>query len=307
MRSGRPIISEYRTPPPSRLRLLVTHRTAYHYPEGASRLLLVLRLWPEPHAGQVIRKWQVSVNDELLQPGARTGHGDRSALWSAAPSPGHVVITASGIVETEDRNGLVTGLTVRPNPAIFLRPTDHTRADKAIRDLVAPPGPDLIPWLHGLMAAINERLPYVTGATTMQTTAIEALKVGAGVCQDHAHLFIAAARAHGVPARYVAGYMLADGDHGDLHETHAWTEVWVEGLGWVGFDPSSGICATERYIRLSTGLDAFDAAPIRGHATGGGAIGVVADVRIAKSNGDGAGEGDQESNLRAQQQQSQQQ
>ena len=249
----------------------------------------------------------MTVNDQPIQPGARTGHGDRCALWSAAALPGEIAITASGIIETEDRNGLVTGLTVRPNPAIFLRPTDHTRADKSVRDLAAAPGRDTIAWLHTLMATVLDRIPYITGSTTVNTTAIEALKAGAGVCQDHAHVFIAAARAHGVPARYVAGYMLADGEHGDLHETHAWCEAWVEELGWVAFDPSSGICPTERYIRLTTGLDAFDAAPIRGHAIGGSAGGVFADVRIAASAGEGRGEGEQEALLRAQQQSQQQQ
>ena len=307
MKSGRRIISEARSTPPRRLRLLVSHSTAYHYPMGASRLQLVLRLWPEPHAGQVVRKWQVTVNDEVVQPGARTGHGDRCALWSAAAAPGDVVIAASGIIETEDRSGLVTGLTVRPNPAIFLRETDQTRADKAIRDLAPPPGQDRIPWLHSLMATIKDRLPYVSGATTVETTAMEALKAGAGVCQDHAHLFIAAARAHGVPARYVCGYMLAGEGEQDLHETHAWAEAWVDGLGWTAFDPSTGLCPTERYIRMSTGLDAFDASPIRGHATGGGSVGVHADVRIAPSAGHGTGEGEMEARLRAQQQQSQQQ
>ena len=289
--------------------MLVAHRTSYHFPHGAARLLLLLRLWPEPHAGQVVRKWKVSVNGEPVKAGARTGHGDRMALWSAAASPGDSVIEAMGIIESENRTGLVTGLTVRPNPAIFLRPTDRTRADKAIATLLPPPPEGgLIPWLHELMAAIHARLPYVSGSTTIDTTAIEALKAGTGVCQDHAHIFIAACRTHGIPARYVAGYLFAgDGAEGTLHETHAWAEAWVEGLGWIAFDPTSLICTTERYVRLSTGLDAFDAAPIRGHAVGGGALGVHADVRIAPSYGPGAAETALEAQMKSQQLQQQQQ
>ncbi len=292
--------------PTKRLRLIVTHRTSYHFPDGAARLMLLLRLWPEAHAAQVVRKWQVTVNDVAVNPGARTGHGDRMALWSAVAQPGDVVITATGVIEVDDKAGAVTGLTVRPNPAIFLRATDRTRPDKAIRELMPPPSKDdTVGWLHALMGVVHQRLSYTTGSTHSDTTAAEALRAGAGVCQDHAHLFIAVARSHGIPARYVCGYMLAD-DGGELHETHAWAEVWVETLGsWVAFDPSSGICTTERYIRLSTGLDAFDAAPIRGHAVGGGALGVVADVRIAASTG--MGEMDQEAALRSAQLQNQQQ
>jgi transglutaminase-like putative cysteine protease len=290
--------------------MLISHRTSYHFPEGASRLLLLLRLWPEPHSALVVRRWQVTVNDIPVSAGARTGHGDRMALWSAAASPGDVVITASGVVESDDKAGLVTGLTVRPNPAIFLRPTDRTRPDKAIRDLVSAPakGADLIPWLHALMQAVHDALPYVSGSTTVHTTAAEALKDKAGVCQDHAHLFISAARLHGVPARYVCGYMLADAGQGDLHETHAWAEAWVDGLGWVAFDPSANLSPTERYVRLCTGLDALDAAPIRGHAVGGVALGVIADVRIARTEaGSSSDEERIEARLRAQQVQNQQQ
>lgn len=285
--------------------MLITHRTSYHFPIGAARLILLLRLWPEPHAGQVVRGWTVSVNDQPVLPTARTGHGDNIALWSAAADPGEIAILATGIVEAEDKAGLVTGLTVRPSPAIFLRATPHTRADKAVRELMgSPPAADAaIAWLHELMRVVHERLPYVAGSTSIDTTAIEALKAGAGVCQDHAHLFIAVARAHGIPARYVSGYLLADGDHGDLHETHAWAEAWIEGVGWCAFDPSSGICTTERYVRLTTGFDAADAAPIRGHASGGGALGVIADVRIARSEELGAEEGVGEAVLRMQQQQ----
>ncbi len=268
----------------------------------------MLRLWPEPHAAQVVRKWQVTVGDQPVNPGARTGHGDRMALWSAVTQPGDVVITATGVIEVDDRAGAVTGLTVRPNPAIFLRATDRTRPDRAIRELMPPPSADdLVGWLHKLMAVVHQRLSYTSGSTTADTTAAEALRKGAGVCQDHAHLFIAVARHHAVPARYVCGYLLAE-DGGELHETHAWAEVWVEILGcWIAFDPSSGICTTERYIRLTTGLDAFDAAPIRGHAVGGGALGVVADVRIAASTGTGTAEGEQEAAMRSTQLKNQQQ
>lgn len=289
--------------------MVVTHRTAYNFPAGVSRLLIAMRLWPEPHAGQLIRKWEVSVNGAPVTPNVRNGMGERVALWSGPVTPGEVAVIASGIVETEDRSGVISGLTVRPNPVIFLRTTDRTKSDAAIRKLVAARNDEepVLSWLHLLMEAVYERVQYITGSTDSGTTAVEALKSGMGVCQDHAHIFIAAARAHGIPARYVCGYMLADGQHGDLHETHAWAEAWVDGLGWVAFDPSSGLCPTERYVRLSTGLDSFDAAPIRGLASGGQGTGVFADVRIATSAAWGRAEGEDEARIRAlQQQQSQQ-
>lgn len=219
-----------------------------------------------------------------MQPSARTGYGERVALWSGPAAPGEVRITATGTVDVEDRAGIVSGLTSRIDPGIFLRTTRRTKADKAIREL-AGGGPAAataqLDWLHRLMAEVRARIAYVTGSTGIGTAASEALATGAGVCQDHAHVFIAAARAHGIPARYVCGYLLAAEDALALHETHAWAEVWLEGLGWVAFDASNGICTTERYIRLCVGLDAVDAAPIRGHAIDGVSPGLTADVRIS--------------------------
>ncbi len=86
---------------------------------------------------------------------------------------------------------------------------------------------------------------------------------GKGVCQDHAHIFIAAARLLGFPARYVSGYLMLD-DRVDQVAGHAWAEAHVDGLGWVSFDPSNGISPDARYVRLALGRDYRDAAPISG-------------------------------------------
>ena len=266
---------------------MIRHLTSYNYPAGANRLSLILRLWPEPYAGLSVREWRVSVNDVAVKPSARTGYGERVALWSGPAAPGQVEIIAAGTVDVEDRAGVVSGLTSRIDPGIFLRTTRRTKADKVIRDLAgAGPagGEDRLAWLHRLMTEVRARVDYVSGSTDIGTSASEAMAAGLGVCQDHAHIFIAAARAHGIPARYVCGYLLAAENALAMHETHAWAEAWVETLGWVAFDPSAGICATERYVRLCVGLDAVDASPIRGHAVGGQSLDLYADVRISPTD-----------------------
>jgi transglutaminase-like putative cysteine protease len=91
---------------------------------------------------------------------------------------------------------------------------------------------------------------------------------------------IAAARAAGVPARYVSGYLQAD-DTGLAHEaSHAWAEVFVAGIGWIGFDPANRCCPDARYIRLGSGLDAQDAAPIRGISRGLGTESLEVTVAV---------------------------
>lgn len=151
--------------------------------------------------------------------------------------------------------------------------------------------------LHALSAAVSDAVAYRAGVTTASTTAAEAFALGAGVCQDHAQVFIAGARALGIPARYVSGYLLAD--EGDvLHETHGWAEALVPELGWVGFDPSNRVCVTDHYLRIACGLDADEAAPIRGSVTVAGDIWIDADVRIAQAE-----DGVEERQLQRQQQQ----
>ncbi|MDE0947597.1 MAG: transglutaminase family protein, partial [Sphingobium sp.] len=94
-----------------------------------------------------------------------------------------------------------------------------------------------------------------------------------------------------------SGYLLTS-EGNELHETHGWAEALVPGLGWVGFDPSNRVCVTERYLRVASGLDADDAAPIRGTITVAGDITIDADVRIAQAD-----DGIEERQLQRQQQQ----
>src|SRR3546814_17802162 len=91
-----------------------------------------------------------------------------------------------------------------------------------------------------------------------------------GVCQDLAHVFIAAARSQGMAARYISGHLLRQ-DGAQLQEAaHAWAEAHVPGLGWVAFDHANGVCAAAPYVRVSARLDYRDAAPFAGARIGGG-------------------------------------
>jgi len=175
-------------------------------------------------------------------------------------------VLAEGIVSTADTAGVISRFGVAP-PDVYLRQTPLTRADAEILTLSeAAEGDDPLGRMHALSAAVHEAVVYRPGVTDNGTTAAQALALGAGVCQDKTHLLIAAARAAGIPARYVVGYLLDE--QAPLGETHAWAEVHLDGLGWVGFDPTHQLCPTDAYIRLCSGLDADDAAPIRGSIQG---------------------------------------
>lgn len=280
------------------MKLLVRHQTVYNYEAGSSRVAMMLKLKPRNHVGQQVIEWDVSVNGESITSFARNAYGDYEALWIRHDRTESATILATGLVETTDTLGVVAGLDELFDPRLFLRETPLTRPSPAIHAMVQNvEGADTLSRLHALSAAVIGHVTYRTGATNTNTTAAQSFALGAGVCQDHAQIFISAARSIGVPARYVTGYLLAQGEDA-LHETHAWTEALVPGLGWIGFDPSNQICVTENYIRVACGLDADDAAPVRGSVTAAGSIWIDADVRIAQ-----ASEDEREQQLQKQQQQ----
>lgn len=251
----------------------VRHATTYRYERPARYSIQSLRLTPPSFDGQRVISWSVTAPG--IEKGARFRDGFGNLVQIAAISEPHsgVSIVASGVVETEDRCGITRGVS-EPSPLrIYLRETATTRPDKAIRDLARSvcgkaDGSDTLDCLHGLMRLVRDEIEYEIGSTCEHTTAAEALADGKGVCQDHAHVFISAARSLSIPARYVNGYFLS-GTIAPSEAHHAWAEAWVESLGWVGFDPANGMCPTERYVRLSCGLDAGSAAPIRGAQRGG--------------------------------------
>jgi transglutaminase-like putative cysteine protease len=213
-----------------------------------------------------------------------TATGDRESIWTSSGPGAQVAIVASGEIETANLSGVVRGLKDSTRPGVYLRTTKLTEADKRLEALatgVAHKTP--LDRMHALMAAVHEAVAYESAATSSSTTAAQALKLGRGVCQDHAHIFIAAARVLKVPARYVVGYLLALDTK--LTETHAWAEAHVPDIGWVGFDPANGVCPTDRYVRLGCGLDSADAAPIRGSVAGTPQERLSASVDIGETGG----------------------
>jgi transglutaminase-like putative cysteine protease len=266
------------------MRLSIKHATTYAYDPPAERCTLRLRLYPPSFDSQRVVNWQVSVNGQVVPPLLSVATGDKEAIWTSAAGGAEVAVVAEGEVETQDGAGVVKGLRDTVRPQVFLRATPLTAADKKIEALAAGvTGPTALDRLHGLFDAVADAIEYKPGSTSSATTAGQALKAGQGVCQDHAHVFIAAARVMRAPARYVVGYLLAQDTK--LTETHAWAEAWAPEIGWVGFDPANRICPTDRYVRLGCGLDAADAAPIRGNVLGGPKERLSASVDIAQAAG----------------------
>ncbi len=266
------------------MRLAIRHRTLYRYEPAVAAAAMRVKLFPSRYDAQTPLSWSVSANGAALPPEFRNGWGDEEATTLLRGGGIEAVeIVAEGEVETTDAAGVVKGFRCALRPGACLRETPRTRPSDGLRALAAEAeAAEASPLgrAHALMALTAERVAYRSGATDFHATAAEALTAGEGVCQDLTHVMIAAARALGWPARYVCGYFLSEAAEGEL-ATHAWAELWIDGLGWVGFDPTHGMCPTDAHVRLCAGLDAADAAPLRGHVEGQAEETLEARVDIA--------------------------
>jgi transglutaminase-like putative cysteine protease len=267
------------------MRIRVAFDTSYLYDRPAGRLVQLLKLTPRSHDGQHVAHWHVDVQPDGKLWSREDPLGNLThTLYLSQPTP-RITVTVSGEVETSDTAGVVRGTVERFPDVVFLRTTRLTEPDRFLcefaQDAVAGLADDPIARLHALMGAVNREMTFDTTATDVGATAAQAFMLKRGVCQDLAHIFIAAARRLGYPARYVSGH-LAHADGAELEASHAWAEVKVPDLGWVGFDPTNDVSPTEAHLRVAVGLDYLGAAPVRGARYGGGAE--VLDVRLKAAN-----------------------
>jgi transglutaminase-like putative cysteine protease len=173
------------------------------------------------------------------------------------------------------------------SPLVFTVPGPLTEVDENLGAFArkhlpdAPTRDDLLQLCEAVRGAIR----YTRGLTGSASTAGQALQLGAGVCQDSAHVTIAACHASGIPSRYVSGYFFP-GDRPEF-ASHAWVDVWLadrtaeRGGNWISLDPTHGGFATDRHIRLAVGRDYDSAAPIRGVRAGGGNEQLQVSVQVA--------------------------
>lgn len=265
------------------MRLEVRHRTLYRFEPPMRGVVQSLRLTPSLYEGQQIIEWQIGVDGAERGAAFRDGAGDWVETVAMIGPVEEIAVDVAGVVETVDLTGLLKGHRERVPPLAYLAPTRATWPDSALVELAhdALEGiaeADVLERAHALSNTVREAIVYTPGQTGPATTAAEALALGHGVCQDHSHALIAVANAVQIPARYVIGYLHAGGG-GAAEASHAWAELHVDGLGWIGFDASNGVCPDENYIRLGSGMDAVDAAPIRGVASGQGEE--VLDVEVS--------------------------
>jgi transglutaminase-like putative cysteine protease len=265
--------------------LQIEHVTTYEYDQPVEGGLQQLRLTARSMPGQTVHEWSTSVEGGTKQVEFTDHFGNHVELVKIDRGAETLQVRGGGRVRTENHNG-VRGIDAGGTPLwLFQRSTPLSAPGPLTRDLVAHvrsitgDNDALIERLHALSAEISKRVKYQPGATRPTDAAEHVLEAGAGVCQDHAHIFVTAARLLGFPARYVSGY-LRMGDTDSQDASHAWAEVYVEALGWVGFDVSNEISPDDRYVQVAVGLDYEDAAPISGIRFGAASESLTVQVHV---------------------------
>jgi transglutaminase-like putative cysteine protease len=259
------------------MRIRVSHRLVHDFAPPAKALIQALRLTPRSFDGQYVTSWRIEVDADGLLRQSDDAFGNISHQLSVAGPLERLVVTVTGEVETMDTAGVLRGTVERFPPMLFLRESAVARADDGLRayaEKVAAGsgGREPLTILHALKTALHRDIAPAEPAE--DTTASTCLAAGRGSPRDGAHVFIAAARHLGVPARFVSGYVWQDGTVGTEADgprqggPHAWAEAHVEGIGWIGFDPALDICPAGAHVRVAVGLDGIEAAPVRGSRPG---------------------------------------
>lgn len=270
------------------MRLKLRHETRYRYEAPARGAIQILRLTPRDHATQSVRNWRVEIDADGRLQRDEDAYGNITHTFSIDGPIDELAILVEGEVDLASEAGVIRGTFERFPPSYWLSPTAMTAPDGAIAEFAAglagQEGGDRLAFLHRLNETIFGSFEFVVGETDATTSAIEAYGARKGVCQDFAHVFIAAARAFGVPARYVSGYFLRS-DSDSQEAGHAWAEAHLPSLGWIGFDPANGLCPDERFIRVAVGRDYLEAAPIRGARLGGEGEAMEVAIRLLAAGG----------------------
>jgi len=263
------------------MQMHIRHETRYRYERPVKYSVQSLHLTPRRDLSQRALAWSIAAPGRRLE--QVDAYGNISHLLTIEEPHREIHIVVHGVVETADTEARQDDGPLSPlaylAPTKLTAPNDELRAfaQRALNKVTDPRDR-----AQRLAEAVFDAVRYKSGTSDVQDSAAVALKSGEGVCQDHAHVYIASARSMGIPARYVSGYLYT-GDSSDA-ASHAWVDVWLGSeIGWQSIDVTHKCPAVRTYCRLAVGRDYLDAAPVRGVRQGGGGEKMEANVLVAES------------------------
>ena len=273
------------------MRIKISHETTFRYEPATRGVIQNLRLTPRSFDSQYVLRWRVSVDLDGALRHTEDSLGNVVQAFSHAKPVERFVVAAHGEVETLDAVGVVRGAVETLPTEMYLRSSEKAHANASLRDFAHTAitgSTDPLDRLHKLMDAIHGEIAFDPAATPAASGAGEALALKKGAAADFAHVFIAAARLLGIPARFVSGYVVPDSGE-TATGMSAWAEATAPGLGWIAFDAARNMCADANYVRVAIGFDAASAAPFRASHMGAAVetVGTVVQITdtLAPSRG----------------------
>lgn len=266
------------------MRIAVEHKTQYRFSQPQDRIVQMLRLTPCDTQDQTVVAWHIGVDCDARMRSAFDGYGNAvTMLYAEGPIAG-IEVTVTGEVLTLESSGVVRASHEPLPPLLYRRGSARTQSSEALAAFAhEQAGGDALSQMHRLNAALHVRFPVAPDLADAGVSAAEAFAAKKVTSRDVAQIFIAAARVLEVPARYVSGYR----SDGVAHSApHAWAEAHIEGIGWIGFDPATGLSPDESYVRVAVGLDATGAAPIAGTRVGYGEEKLDVDLHVGRVGGE---------------------
>lgn len=265
------------------MRVAINHETIYRYRTETNYSVQYLRLYPISGAGQRVLSWKLS-GPGNLRPWT-DGFGNAAHTLVVEGTHQEIRIKAMGEVELADVGTPLLADAEPHPPELFLRPTRLTVPDERVIRFAGGFKPAVSgnprKGLDTLVAGIRQSIEVKPDPDLPVPTAAQVLERKEGGARDQAHLFITCCRGLGVPARYVSGYLCADGQDEMAVSSHAWAEAWIDGAGWFSYDVANRMSNAKAHVRIAVGLDHLDAAPVRGHRRGAGSDEMEVEVTIS--------------------------
>jgi transglutaminase-like putative cysteine protease len=250
------------------VKLEIVHSTRFRYTGPIAETVMEVRLRPMDGSGQRCLEFELNVSAGIQPRAYSDGYGNNVHYFNLVRPHSRLAVTSRSVVETGGKPDTDQGEELVQD---FLRFRSPVKDVEGVRELARrhpigdPRSPAAVESaLDELTLNISREFAYDRAVTNVYSAVDDVLALRAGVCQDFAHLFIAAARAMGVPARYVSGYIHIRGEAGAASASHAWGEAWVPTRGWIGYDATHPIRTDENQVRVAVGRDYSDAAPTRG-------------------------------------------
>jgi transglutaminase-like putative cysteine protease len=283
----------------------LVHTTEFVYDAPVSESYNEVRLRPIHDDRQSCLSFRLTTTPTSRGTSYRDAYGNWVHQFNVMPEHNHLRVLAESVVlahETPDSGSDSMSLVDLDSHRVsweeqhfdFLAPTGYVPHLAALREISKAAEKRCDGTARGFVneasGVIHEGFKYVKGATHVHSSIEDALSIGAGVCQDFAHLLLGVVRMRGLPARYVSGYMVPNGtakaETARQEEviggqaSHAWTEVLLPEDGWLGFDPTLGRPVGLRHVRVAYGRDYGDVAPVRGVYKGSAGQRLAVDVRV---------------------------